>query len=119
MPTLTLMPRGRVLASFFCCADMPGVVLDINRVAAVIQTVVSKDGKIYGTLRSCIFPGSMDVLLMRVYSRERLEEKWNCCGILITFCLGGKSGIVYARTTTLDRVAGNTCIAGVHTDDPP
>lgn len=29
--------------------------MDINRVAAVIQTVVSKDGKIYGALRDRVF----------------------------------------------------------------
>lgn len=67
------------------CADVLGVEMDINRVAAVIQTVVSKDGKIYGTRRLCVFPGFMDVLLTRVHSGERLEEKWDCRRILIIF----------------------------------
>ena len=53
--------------------------LDINRRAAVVQTVVRKDGKIYGALR-CRVPRGV---LTRPNSGERLPEEWDRRGILI------------------------------------
>jgi hypothetical protein len=60
-------------------ANVLRLVWPIDRIAAVIQTVVSKGGKIYGALRFRVPCG----LLTRTSSGERLAEEWDCGGILI------------------------------------
>ena len=78
------------MSSPFFPADVLHLELDINRMAAVVQTVVRKDGKLYGALRFRAPPGCV---LTRPNSGERLPEEWDCRGILI--CFNSTSNIVY------------------------
>ena len=76
---LMLISCGRVLAAF--PPDVLCLEWDPTRPFAVVQTVVKKDGKIYGALQFCVPRG----LLTRPNSGERLPEKRVCRGILIVF----------------------------------
>lgn len=67
------------MSSLHFPADVLCLVLEIGRTAAVVQIVMSKDGKIYGALRFRVPRG----LLTTTNSGERLPEEWDCRGILI------------------------------------
>jgi len=76
-------------------ANVLSIVMDVNRVAGVVQIVVNKDGKIFGGLLLRVSRWSMGMRLMRTHSCERLAEKWDRCGILIVSVSDGILSIVY------------------------